>query len=703
MNKLDYKKLIFVGILIFSVVSVVYLIKKNGSHVSGDIVKIGFVTDVEYSGGTRVNEKLGEKGLEYLENVINHFNQEAHPNVVVGGGDYIVGSRTSTELAKDELKEVLSIFDKSKGEIFYSVGARDAQNIDLEYVLKKLHLENSYYSRDYKGYRFVMLDTISGEVSDEQLNWLEKEIDTEKPVIIFSHQGVIESPDGVVWKKNLKNGKDVRNLLKEQKNILAVFSGNTGESYVGKESSIPYIFVAGLTERRQRGSFADISIERNDNEFIVNLKTYFNNDYSEYEIKRYLYGKKETKIDQKRENKNQDVPDQLWIDLEGNDNPKGLISNDKGTEVGIDSNENGVIVAAFEDKEIDKKISVKKFQDEKWSRVGEKENSFASLGKGSNPFVKMKGDDIFVAFTEIDHNERPRVVSWSGNSWVGLSDAYHPNGFISNYPSLEPSLAFDKSKKNLYVAFNEKSDEIDYRIKLLKWDGERWMALSDKSSGYMTNTYSSEVDLEASQIDESVLYLAYEDTFHENKIRVMKWDGKKFSLLSDEEYPEGFVGNMEGYSPSIDVDDNDNVYLTYSSPKPGKTFAFKWDGISWQTLGEGGLVSTNDTIESSIIVDESAKNILIAYSEFRENIVNKRILNDKERFFNEGVWKIRVRKFEDGQWVDFGKRNSGYASDGNGKGDPSLTIFNNKLFMIFTDEEHDHKARVRFCDLKNVE
>lgn len=696
MHKIQFKKLIFVGILVFVLISVVYLIRKNGVFESRDVLKIGFVTDVEYSGGERINEKMGEKGLEYLEEAIRHFNREFRPSLVVAPGDHIVGSRTGPELAKDELREVVNVFEKSNDKLLFSIGGRDIKNISKKDVLETLMLERAYYSYDHQGYKMIVLDSSLGKIDEEQFEWLKNEVASAKgPVIIFSHMGMIESPKGIVWKKNVKNGEEIRKFLKNQKNVLAVVSGNSSEDFVNKEGGVPYIFVPGLTEKSHRISFLDIAIKRNENEYLINLKMYFNDDYSEYEIKRYLNSKKQTKISKVKDNKNERKYENFWTDAQDNNNPRGVISEDKGTEVGIASNKNGVVAAAFEDKRNDGKISVKLFRDGKWSRVGEEENGIVSLGKGSNPYVKMRKEEIFVGFAESEHDQRARIVAWNGSSWGGLVG----DGFISNHSSLEPVLDFDKSNKDLYVAFGEKVDNFDYRVKFMKWDGSKWINLSDKSNGYVTFGYSKEVDIETSHVDEQVVYLAYEDTQNDNKIKVVAWDGKKFVVLKDDNFSDGFVGNMRGYSPSISLDDSDNVYLTFSDGKPGKTFAFKWNRSSWQPLGEDGLVSSQDSIESAIIVDESTSNVLVAYSEFRENVFIERVADEKSKFFQKGVWRLRMRRFEDGEWVDFGEENSGYVSAGNGKADPSLTMTQGKLFVIFTDEENDNKARVKYCEL----
>jgi hypothetical protein len=547
------------------------------------------------------------------------------------------------------------------------------------------------------------LDSSEGKIDDDQMTWLKGVVsETKNPVIIFSHQGIIESPKGVVWKKNLKNGKEIREFLKSQKNVLAVFSGNSSEGFVNKESGIPYVFVPGLTEKRKRGSFSEITISnKEENEYVLDVKIHFNEDFEEHQIKRFLFSKKQTKIDKLKDNEKLDKFEALWKDLDDKSNPKGVISEDKGTEVGMSSNEKGVIVSAFEDKKNDGKISVKMFENGAWSRVGKEKNGIVSLGKGSNPNVIATEKEIFVTFTELDYDERPRIVKWDGNSWSDLSGFGRQNGFLSGYPSMEPVVTFDRSGNDLYVAFGEKTDEMDYKVKLMKWDGRNWAVLSDKLNGYVTQNYSKEVDLAASSLSEHVVYLAYENTHHDNKIQVVRWDGSRFEVLRDERFKDGFVGNMKGYSPSLSVDGADNVFVTFSDSKPGTTYAFKWNGSAWEDLGENATVSAADTIESAIIVDENAKNIIVAYSEFRKNTFIERIVNEKSKFFNEGVWRLRARKFENGQWVDFGHQNSGYISFGDGKADPSMTITQGRLFITFTDEESDNKARVKYCDLEN--
>jgi hypothetical protein len=99
------------------------------------------------------------------------------------------------------------------------------------------------------------------------------------------------------------------------------------------------------------------------------------------------------------------------------------------------------------------------------------------------------------------------------------------------------------------------------------------------------------------KLKNGILYIAYKgvarpgsnsDTtyFHVQKFQEGKWQ-----FLTDEDLPGYTSMNMD---PSIEIDDNSNVYLSFSarkpSPNPGQNFisplkVYKYDGSSWTQLG----------------------------------------------------------------------------------------------------------------------
>ena len=140
------------------------------------------------------------------------FNQinEAHPEFCIAGGDQVF------DICEQDLTRARSLFKlyrQTEAElackVYHTIGNHDVIGInqkspiepgDPEYG-KKLYQENFgklYYSFDYKGWHFVVLDSIGIEYykifashfDGEQLRWLESDlaaVGPDRPVIVVTH------------------------------------------------------------------------------------------------------------------------------------------------------------------------------------------------------------------------------------------------------------------------------------------------------------------------------------------------------------------------------------------------------------------------------------------------------------------------------------------------------------------------------------
>ena len=93
-------------------------------------------------------------------------------------------------------------------------------------------------------------------ISDEDLRWLENDlINTNIPVLIFTHFGIAEDDMKGNWwfEKNpdhalLGNRKEVKEIFKNNSNILGVFSGHQHWTKRLNENGINYYVLGSLTE-----------------------------------------------------------------------------------------------------------------------------------------------------------------------------------------------------------------------------------------------------------------------------------------------------------------------------------------------------------------------------------------------------------------------------------------------------------------------
>jgi hypothetical protein len=368
-----------------------------------------------------------------------------------------------------------------------------------------------------------------------------------------------------------------------------------------------------------------------------------------------------------------------WSDVSGPGGKKGLISEKKGAETNIAVSESGRVYAAFQDKR--ERVYASYFNGATWTKlVGENGADYVALN-GDKPALAAKGDNLYIAYKDLDADRKAKVKKWDGSAWSDLVDANHPQGYISDLGGFEPVLCFDKSGEYLYAAFRDETS--GEKIKVMRWnDISGWSDVSDEnnSGGLISSAVASETDIKASKNSDDI-FVAFEDLANGGRIRVKKWDGTVWSDLSDESHPAGLASPIAGYSPSIDTDAEGNLYLVYTGKNEKNTYIQKWNGSNWENIGDGMAVQ-GKTIESTIAIDGRGY-LYLAYSQKTKS-----------------GWRVRAKILRGSLWLDAKDGKSQNISRGKGKGDPSLATFENRLYMSFSDARNKSKARVKMLNFQ---
>lgn len=86
--------------------------------------------------------------------------------------------------------------------------------------------EKLYSSTIKEYYKFIYLDSSEGVIDEKQLLWLEKELISTTPIIIFVHHPIIGLNLKVDEIGKLKNREDVISLLEGSSNDITIFCGH---------------------------------------------------------------------------------------------------------------------------------------------------------------------------------------------------------------------------------------------------------------------------------------------------------------------------------------------------------------------------------------------------------------------------------------------------------------------------------------------
>jgi calcineurin-like phosphoesterase family protein len=220
--------------------------------------------------GSIIERKLTDEALPLLNNLIKSINEDIKPDVVFNLGDIVEDFNNK----EDDIVNLNFIWNKLK-EIkvpFYSLaGNHDLRSMDCrEDVERIMGYKHSTFSVDLNGYHFVLLgldvkSDLSREyggilktqfLSDEDLEWLRQDLKANSlPCVILSHFGIAEdNMKGNWWfEKNpdhalLGNRKELKEILSQDKNLIAVFSGHQHWTKFHIEKNINYYVIGSMTE-----------------------------------------------------------------------------------------------------------------------------------------------------------------------------------------------------------------------------------------------------------------------------------------------------------------------------------------------------------------------------------------------------------------------------------------------------------------------
>lgn len=224
-------------------------------------VKFALITDLHHAdkdtaGSRHYREsirKLAEAGVEF---------KKFEPEFLVCLGD-LIDAAADVETELGYLTRIVKEFDKLNLPRHFALGNHCVDTLTKAEFLKGVGQEKSYYSFDKGGIHFVVLDACfrsDGEsyqrknfdwtdpnISAQEVEWLKEDLASNKsPTVVFVHQRL---DDAGVY--SAKNAPEVRGILEESGNVLAVFQGHSHENSHQLIGGIHYCTMVAMVE----GSF----------------------------------------------------------------------------------------------------------------------------------------------------------------------------------------------------------------------------------------------------------------------------------------------------------------------------------------------------------------------------------------------------------------------------------------------------------------
>ncbi|MFC1722857.1 metallophosphoesterase family protein [Nanoarchaeota archaeon] len=234
-----------------------------------------------------VLRKLNKDVINYIHEFNRHMNENIKPSFVANLGDTIQDNNYEED--KINFQKGVDLFKELDCPVYHILGNHDLKKLSREETATMAGVKNWFYSAESE-FHLVFLDSILpnhkdhlSRISAEQRQWLEKDLErTDKKTIIFVHhalddQDTTSNPwfEGREPACLIENRTEVRKILEESKNVIAVIQGHLHWNRLNVHNNIPYFTVQSLVENAFDDgvpSKAYAIVDISDEEIIVDVK-----------------------------------------------------------------------------------------------------------------------------------------------------------------------------------------------------------------------------------------------------------------------------------------------------------------------------------------------------------------------------------------------------------------------------------------------
>lgn len=233
------------------------------------MVKAGIITDIHHTSKADSATRKYSASLDKLQVFMDTMARE-RPIFVIELGDMVDTLAEGTDPAKN-LAEAEKIFTSFNGPAYHVLGNHEFDNLTREVFLNAITNTGiakgqTYYSWDAGGVHFIVLDADYTPqpphrpydmntpedtfwtwkdtfVPQQELTWLREDLKkADMPTVVFTHQNMDRVDD---QEHNIKNASEVRKILEEDGQVLAVISGHDHQGGYSNIKGIHYIVLHG--------------------------------------------------------------------------------------------------------------------------------------------------------------------------------------------------------------------------------------------------------------------------------------------------------------------------------------------------------------------------------------------------------------------------------------------------------------------------
>jgi len=174
--------------------------------------QIAFISDIHLNEQFPIDHHVDSN--RNWETILEDIKAKAISDIVFGGD---IGDHTSHQWFFETLKPF---------NLKLVLGNHDEYQQVTNYYKKGINIDELYYQFEDSHYKCIFLDSSSDIVSNEQLQWLKREVLTDKKILLFIHHPILEVNTPVDRLYPLKNREDVKFIIKNIPNEVTIFCGH---------------------------------------------------------------------------------------------------------------------------------------------------------------------------------------------------------------------------------------------------------------------------------------------------------------------------------------------------------------------------------------------------------------------------------------------------------------------------------------------